>query len=89
MVDLGKVDAYDAADFERRSWLQNQFAGDCETMSMEVGALILNEVLRPGGRDRLFCTCTELLWSFERSQMTVMKTININSAGNFEEGSGP
>ena len=46
MVDLGKVDAYDAADFERRSWLQNQFAGDCETMFMEVGALTLNEVLR-------------------------------------------
>ena len=54
MVDLWKEDAYDAADLERRSRLQSQFAGDWETMCMEVDALILNEVLRLVGLDRLF-----------------------------------
>ena len=56
MVDFGKLDAYDAADVERRSWLQNQFAGDCETMCVVVDASILNEVLCLVGLDRLFCS---------------------------------
>ena len=54
MVALWKLVAYDAADLERRSRLQNQFAGDWETRCMEVDALILNDVLRLVGLDRLF-----------------------------------
>jgi len=58
VVNLRKVDACEAEDLKRRSWLQNKLAGDCETMCKEVGAY-------PKG-----CTCADFTYDKTPGVMT-------------------